>query len=229
MVFINLNGGTNNIKLASVSSGGINMLSLYITRHGETEWNIQRRMQGWKNSNLTERGLRNARALGEALEDVEFKRVYCSPLDRTRQTTELILNGRDIEVVYEENLREIHLGEVEGKNQQEANEIYPGFSSHFWENPHLYKPKSGEDFYQVRERVIKTLDKIIAENPSGNVLIVTHGVVLKTIHSYFKKLPMERLWDPPFIYDTSLTIVEIEEGYINIALEGDISHIKEIE
>jgi probable phosphoglycerate mutase len=229
LVFNNLNVGTNNIKLASVSSGGISMLSLYITRHGETEWNIQRRMQGWKNSNLTERGIRNAIALGEALEDVEFKRVYCSPLDRTRQTTELILNGRDIEVVYEENLREIHLGEVEGKNQQEANEIYPGFSSHFWENPHLYKPKSGEDFYQVKERVIKSIDKIIAENPSGNVLIVTHGVVLKTIHSYFKNLPMERLWDPPFIYDTSLTIVEIEEGNINIVLEGDISHIKEIE
>lgn len=210
-------------------TGGIIMLKLYITRHGETEWNIQKRMQGWKNSNLTERGIRNAKALGEALRDVEFNRVYCSPLDRTRHTTELILNGRNVEVVYEENLMEIHLGEVEGKNQQEANEIYPGFSSHFWENPHLYKPMSGEDFYQVRERVLKVLDKIIEENPSGSVLIVTHGVVLKTIHSYFKNLSMERLWDPPFIYDTSLTIVEVKDGKFNILAEGDISHINEIE
>jgi probable phosphoglycerate mutase len=205
------------------------MLKLYITRHGETEWNIQKRMQGWKNSNLTERGVANAKALGESLKEVKFKRVYCSPLDRTKHTTELILNGRDIEVVYEENLREIHLGEVEGLNQQEANAVYPDFSIHFWEKPHLYKAKSGEDFYQVRERVIKTLDKIIAENPKGNVLIVTHGVILKTIHSYFKNLPMEKLWDPPFIYDTSLTIVEIENGNYNIAVEGDISHIREIE
>ncbi len=205
------------------------MLKLYITRHGETEWNIQKRMQGWKNSNLTERGVANAKALGESLKEIEFNRVYCSPLDRTRHTTELILNGRNIEVVYEENLREIHLGEVEGLNQQEANEVYSDFSIHFWEKPHLYRARSGEDFYQVRERVIKTLHKIIAENPSGNVLIVTHGVILKTIHSYFKNLPMDRLWDPPFIYDTSLTIVEIENGMNNIVVEGDISHIREIE
>ncbi|MCM0649083.1 histidine phosphatase family protein [Clostridium swellfunianum] len=205
------------------------MLRLYITRHGETEWNIQKRMQGWKNSNLTNRGIRNAKALGDALKKVEFKRVYCSPLDRTRHTTELILDGRDIEVVYEENLREIHLGEIEGKNQEEANIIYPDFSTHFWEKPHLYKAKSGEDFYQVRERVLKALERIIKENPSGNVLIVTHGVILKTIHSYFKNLSMERLWDPPFIYDTSLTIVEIENGEFNIVVEGDVSHIKDIE
>lgn len=205
------------------------MLKLYITRHGETEWNIQKRMQGWKNSNLTERGIANAKALGESLKETEFNRVYCSPLDRTKHTTELILNGRDIEVVYEENLREIHLGEVEGLNQQEANAVHSDFSIHFWEKPHLYKAKSGEDFYQVRERVVKTLDKIIAENPTGNVLIVTHGVILKTIHSYFKNLPMERLWDPPFIYDTSLTIVQIEDGKCNIVVEGDISHIREIE
>jgi broad specificity phosphatase PhoE len=205
------------------------MLKLFITRHGETEWNVQKRMQGWKNSNLTERGVANAKALGESLKEIEFNRVYCSPLDRTRHTTELILNGRDIEVVYDENLREIHLGEVEGLNQQEANAIYPDFNIHFWEKPHLYKAKSGEDFYQVRERVINTLNRIITENPSGNVLIVTHGVILKTIHSYFKNLSMERLWDPPFIYDTSLTIVEIENGKYNIVVEGDISHIMEIE
>lgn len=202
------------------------MLRLYITRHGETEWNIQGRMQGWKNSNLTSKGVSNAKALGESLKSVEFNKVYCSPLDRTRHTAELILSGRDIPVVYDENLREIHLGELEGLNQEEIKQIYPEFGSHFWENPHLYKAKSGEDFYQVRERVLKVLDRIMSENTEGNILIVTHGVVLKTFHAYFKNLPMERLWDPPFIYDTSLTIVEIENGKSEVVVEGDISHIK---
>jgi probable phosphoglycerate mutase len=103
--------------------------------------------------------------------------------------------------------------------------LYPDFRNHFWEAPHLYNAASGEDFYQVKERVIRTLEKIISENPEGNILIVTHGVVLKTIHSYFKNLPMERLWDPPFIYDTSLTIVEIKEGKSEVLVEGDISHL----
>lgn len=205
------------------------MLRLYITRHGETEWNTQGRMQGWKNSNLTERGMSNAKALGRALKDVEFERVYCSPLDRTRHTAELIFDGRDIEIVYEDNLKEIHLGEFEGLNQDEIKAIYPEFKNHFWEKPHLYAAKSGEDFYKVRERVVNALEKIISENKTGNILIVTHGVVLKTIHSYFKNLPMERLWDPPFIYDTSLTIVEIDNDKHKVVLEGDISHLDEIE
>lgn len=202
------------------------MLRLYITRHGETVWNTQKRMQGWKNSDLTEKGKSNAAALGRSLRDVEFKKVYCSPLDRTRKTAELILEGRNVEVIYDENLREIHLGELEGLTQEEIREIYPEFQSHFWENPSQYKAASGEDFYQVRERVIKTLEDIIGDNPEGNVLIVTHGVVLKTIHAYFKNLPMERLWDPPFIYDTSLTIVEVDNGAYKIVVEGDISHIQ---
>lgn len=203
------------------------MLKLYITRHGETEWNIQHRMQGWKNSNLTERGIANAKALGKSLKSVDFTRIYCSPLDRTKHTTELILDGKAVEVIYDENLREIHLGELEGLNPEEVAAIYPDFKTHFWQTPNLYKAKSGEDFYNVRERVIKALEGIIRDNPEGNVLIVTHGVVLKTIHAYFKNLPMERLWDPPYIYDTSLTIVEIESGNYNVVLEGDISHIKE--
>jgi probable phosphoglycerate mutase len=207
----------------------VKMLKLYITRHGETVWNTQRRMQGWKNSELTERGIANAKALGDSIKEIEFKRVYCSPLDRTRKTAELILGTRNIEVIYEEDLKEINLGEIEGSNQEEANKIHPNFSQYFWEQPHLYEALSGEDFYKVRERVIRVLEKIIKENPEGNVLIVTHGVVLKTIQGYFKNTPMENFWAPPFIYDTSLTIVEIDKGTAEIVVEGDISHLKHIE
>lgn len=202
------------------------MLRLYITRHGETEWNTEGRMQGWKNSNLTDRGRMNAIALGIALQNVKFNKVYCSPLERTKVTTELILGLRNVEVIYDDNLKEIHLGELEGLTQNEIKEIYPEFQSHFWKNPHKYVPKSGESFYDVKDRVSRTLEQIIKDNSDGNVLIVTHGVVLKTIHSYFKNLAMENLWDPPFIYDTSLTIVEINNGVSKILVEGDISHIK---
>jgi broad specificity phosphatase PhoE len=202
------------------------MLRLYITRHGETEWNTEGRMQGWKNSNLTERGRMNAIALGNALKNVEFNKVYCSPLERTKVTTGLILGGRKVEIIYDDNLREMHLGELEGLTQDEIKGIYPEFQDHFWKSPHKYVPKSGESFYDVKERVSRTLEQIIRDNPEGNVLIVTHGVVLKTIHSYFKNLDMENLWDPPFIYDTSLTIVEINNGISKVLVEGDISHIK---
>ncbi|MCY7919778.1 histidine phosphatase family protein [Bacillus vallismortis] len=62
------------------------MLHLYIARHGQTQWNVEKRMQGWQDSDLTELGLYNARALGERLPDIEFNQVYISPSKRTEET-----------------------------------------------------------------------------------------------------------------------------------------------
>lgn len=61
------------------------MLHLYIARHGQTQWNVEKRMQGWLDSDLTELGLYNARALGERLKDIELNQVYISPSKRTKR------------------------------------------------------------------------------------------------------------------------------------------------
>jgi probable phosphoglycerate mutase len=87
------------------------MITLYITRHGETEWNKEKRMQGWLDSNLTESGIKNAVSLGERLKETEFTAIYSSPSGRTKATTSLIRGERDIPVIYDENLKEIKLGQ----------------------------------------------------------------------------------------------------------------------
>lgn len=70
------------------------MLHLYIARHGQTQWNVEKRMQGWLDSDLTELGLYNARALGERLKDIELNQVYISPSKRTEETAKTILGSR---------------------------------------------------------------------------------------------------------------------------------------
>lgn len=69
------------------------------------------------------------------------------------------------------------------------------------------------------------LKKIIDENEDGNVLIVTHAVIVKTMLSLFKGCPVEKLWEPPIIHGTSLSIVEVSKTETRIILEGDMSHI----
>ncbi|MBS5823829.1 MAG: histidine phosphatase family protein, partial [Clostridium argentinense] len=85
-------------------------MRLYITRHGQTKWNTEKRMQGFKNSDLTEKGINNAKKLGKALENIEFSRVYSSPLGRTMDTSKYILGDRNIEIVTADYLKEINLG-----------------------------------------------------------------------------------------------------------------------
>ncbi|TXK83446.1 histidine phosphatase family protein [Paenibacillus sp. N3.4] len=201
------------------------MLTLYITRHGETEWNIQNRMQGWSDSELTQKGTDNAISLGNRLKDVNLTAIYSSPSRRTAKTSELICGGRDIPIILNDNLKEINMGDWEGKTQTVIKDNYPNEYQAFWEMPHLFKPCSGESFDTLMDRVICVFDKILLENKEGSVLVVTHTVVIKAILSYFKKLPLEKLWEPPYIKDTSLTIVEIANaGDIKIKLEGCTLH-----
>lgn len=203
------------------------MLTLYITRHGETEWNLQRRMQGWMDSALTPKGIRDAVSLGERLKDVEFKAIYSSSSKRTLHTAELIRRDREVPIIPDNDLREIHLGEWEGKSTSELEIEDTEEYRAFWKTPHQYKPKSGESFYEVHNRVKAVLDRIITENTNGNVLIVTHAVVVKIIMSYFKGLSLETLWEPPFVHGTSLCVIENAGGVPGIVLEGDISHLSE--
>lgn len=200
------------------------MLTLYITRHGETDWNVQNRMQGWGDSDLTESGVRNAEFLGERLEGVKFNTIYSSPSKRTRLTTDLIRGHKSTPIIYDEKLKEINMGEWEGKTKSYIEENYPDESDNFWNNPHLFTSDKGESFSDFQCRVLKSIDVIRKEHITGNVLIVTHSVVIKVILAYFKDIPLERLWEPPFIHDTSLTVIELNSGENRIVLEGDISH-----
>ena len=202
------------------------MLRLYITRHGETEWNTEKRMQGWKDSNLTQKGVENAIALGNRLKDVDFNCIYSSSSQRTIRTAELIRGNRSIRIIPDDNLREINLGEWEGKTSAEFEKLDKQGHKAFFEAPHLYVPKSGESYFQVRDRTEAVLNKIINENEKGNVLIVTHAVIVKTMMAHFKAFPVEKLWEPPFIHGTSLSIVEINNNEVALTLEGDMSHVK---
>ncbi len=94
----------------------------------------------------------------------------------------------------------------------------------FWDNPHQYNSTKGERFIDVKERVLKVLKRIQKEHQLGNILIVTHSIVIKCLILIFKGLSMDKLWDPPYIHDTSLTIVELDKEKNRNVLEGDISH-----
>lgn len=211
------------------------MLNLYITRHGETEWNVEGRMQGWKNSGLTLKGIENAEALGKRLESVDIRVIYSSSSQRAVHTAELIRGNRKIDIITDDNLREINLGEWEGKAKDEFGESDKAGLEAFWNRPHQYKAVTGEDFFQVRERIEAVLDRIISENRDCSILIVTHAIIVKTIMSIFKGIPIEDLWKQPFIHGTSLCAVEIDNAprhgesqtgkfTAKVLMEGDMSH-----
>lgn len=199
---------------------------IYITRHGETQWNKKGLMQGWKNSDLTEKGIENAKRLGERLKDINFDVIYCSPLDRAIETAKCINGKSNTKIVLIESLKEMGFGIWESMEHSKIKELHSEQYTNFWERPHLYKPQeSGESFEGLLVRVKKAWDEILKAG-GNNILIVTHAVVLKTLYTIIKNLELKDLWNPPFMKDTCLTIVEVIENKVEIILEADTSHLK---
>ena len=200
-------------------------LNLYIVRHGQTEWNLEKRMQGQKDSPLTELGREQADKLRHSLENIKWDAIYSSSSQRALTTANIIRSNQEIPIILRDELQEMSFGDWEGKLLKDIAESEPQKNEDFWMSPDLYVASSGEDFFDVEKRVTKEIKKIVERHSAGNILLVTHTVIVKLLMAYFEKRPLEALWNPPYIQPTALCRVEIENEQVNILLHGDTSHL----
>ncbi len=199
------------------------MLQLFFIRHGETEWNVEHRLQGRLNSNLTENGIRDAKLLGKRLMEIDFDAVYASPSLRTIETAKLVIGERTLPFKTDERLMEIDLGDWEGRTIDEIKAMDPK-RYHLYQNAPSQYANNGETFEDVKSRLEAVLRDLERTHDSCNLLIVTHGVVIKVLQMICKENPIDLVWEPPFIEGTSVTLVKIEDNKRELLLEGDIAH-----
>lgn len=199
-------------------------MKIYITRHGETLWNTLNLRQGWQDSPLTEKGQSDAIKLGHALRNVPFSAVYSSPLGRAYETAKLIIGDRTLPLHALEDLKEMGFGTWEGMPHDELTKRYGDLDHLFWHKPHLYSPIDGESFDHVFNRVENAMNHIYARKES-HVLIVTHAIVKKAIYQLVKDRPLDTFWESPYMGNTALSIIEVNEKGPKFILEGDLSHL----
>lgn len=201
------------------------MLKLYVIRHGQTEWNKEKRIQGHLDSKLTEEGVRHARLQGERLAEIDFEAVVASPSERTVETAKLIMGERTLPFKTDARLKEIHLGNWQGKTVDEIKAADPERFQCYVNTPSLFQNEEGENLHDVKERLEAVLSDLEKTYPSGNVLVVTHGMVIKVLQVLCKKQSLDAIKDFPVVDGTSLTIVTLEDGKKEMLLEGDMSHV----
>lgn len=200
------------------------MTRLYLTRHGQTQWNIEGRMQGSKDSPLTELGINQAILLGKWLKDTHIDVVYTSSSERAHHTSKLIIGDREIRIIPMDELKEMNFGLWEGMTFEVIEEQYGELFNSFWNTPHLLEDFHGESFKDFRVRVVGAINKIIADNEGKDILVVAHAVVIKMLMSHFENTPLEKLFDDRMIHPTSLSVVEVEKDEYNIIKYADTSH-----
>ncbi|MDX9918276.1 MAG: histidine phosphatase family protein, partial [Gudongella sp.] len=184
-------------------------MKLYLTRHGETVWNVEKRLQGWMDSPLTENGIKGAEKLRDRLKNEGIDYIYTSDLKRAVSTAEIIRDDSKIEIELLEDLREIKFGDWEGELLQDIKSKYPHEYNIYLSNPKEYNLISGENIEELFERAYKALDFIVSSGHK-RVLIVSHGVTIRAIIAILMNVPYERFKDIPVYAGTSLSVFEGE-------------------
>lgn len=185
------------------------MLQLILVRHGETNSNKQGVYCGWTDVELNEYGISQAEGARDRLKHINFDLVVASPLKRTKKTAQIISEN----IIYDEGLKEINFGLWDNLSLEEIEEKYPDEYNIWMENgTEEFMFPEGESIKDVQKRSASVIDKIIKEQKKGNVLIVTHGGLIRNIISYLLGMGGIGAWRFR-INNCGITKIEITEGY----------------
>jgi probable phosphoglycerate mutase len=190
-------------------------MELHLIRHGQTNWNEERRSQGQSDSVLTDLGITQAKKLGQKIEDIQFDSIYCSSSVRTRQTAEHAFAGQSElhqKIIYLDSLREIFLGPWEGVLYDDIEKDDPDSYQHFWQQPHLFAVKGAETFLELQSRAILQIQKIYKSQLGKKVAIVSHGALIKSVLCHIQERPIEELWAPPSMHNCAHSIVQYSDN-----------------
>lgn len=199
-------------------------MKIYIIRHGETMWNAAGKLQGWSDIELNEKGREVARITAKALKDVNFDIAYTSPLIRARETAEIIIGDRDIQIINDERIKEIGIGEAEGRVYDELiKENVENNFSKFFEHPDCYVPyNGGETFELLCKRAGDFIDNVLMKETHKKILVASHGAMIKALLKCIKNTKMKDFWDGGLQKNCAVTILEKDSNKLEIIEEAKI-------
>ena len=154
--------------------------TLYLVRHGQTQWNVDQLIQGQTDVPLTKRGEKQAHEQRVQLQTISFTHIYSSDLIRAHRTAEILNLERKLAVQTTEAIRERYFGLYQGKTMEEGKRKLWDLLAHYSNHPHI-KESGVETNEQMIGRSITFLRETSVAHPDENVLVVTHGGIMRLI------------------------------------------------
>lgn len=202
------------------------MTTLYLIRHGETDYNTQgvNRYCGSTDLELNSLGVWQAQRLAEAFRPIQLDAVYSSPLWRARQTARYLGEGRTLPVHTEQELAERGYGRWEGKTvaelRQEEAQLYTRFES----QPASTRPPEGETGYELLERALRVVSSVVMRHEGRPVALVGHGTLNRALLCHYLSIPLDhyrRIGQS----NGALNVIEFQDGSPRVTLINDTSHL----
>ncbi len=207
-------------------------MKIYLFRHGETEWNKDRRLQGQSDVPLNAFGRELAEETARALEreGVVFDRAFSSPLSRALETARILTAGRNISLETDRRLMEMNFGAYEGSAFDPPKKD-PAHPLHdFLCRPEAYVPAAGaESFGEVMARARNFLEEKILplEGSCGTVLVAAHGAFNRCLLGTVRNMPLEDFWKVG-LPNCAVSILSMEAGKFTVLEESRIYYDKPV-
>jgi 2,3-bisphosphoglycerate-dependent phosphoglycerate mutase len=196
---------------------------LVLVRHGLSVYNDQNRFTGWKDVELNQQGIDEAKQAVSILKDYEFDMAFTSNLIRAQDTLSIILEGigqSNIPIEKDVALNERDYGNLIGQNKAEAAEKFGAEQVHIWRRSYDVPPPGGESLKDTAERVIPYLEKMIMPNiiEGKQIIVSAHGNSIRAIVMSLQNYTPEQIlkteigWCEPWIFhfdERKITNLEI--------------------
>lgn len=199
---------------------------IYLVRHGETNWNLNYKVQGKIDIPLNENGLNQANMLAQFFENKEIDAIYSSNLIRAYETAKIISLKVKKQIVTLPELQEINMGVWEGNLWDNIAIEYKDFIIK-WENDKENIPiPEGESYGQVQKRVYKTFKNILAKHKQNDkIVIVSHGISIKVLIAKLMKISIQSVHNF-YLDNASISIVEYNNEF-KIKCLNNTFHLKD--
>lgn len=183
------------------------MLRVFLIRHGQTDWNVERRIMGEEPIGLNSTGEQEAASAQGHLAKLEIDALYTSPILRARQTADILLQERSVKITEDTRLKEVGYGDWVGKTFKEVREM-PGYVP-YYERLHEPVAPKGESLPEVQKRGLEFIDFLQRHHPSGNVVAISHADWIKCLLMGLLEIPLNHLWKIR-VDNLSVSLVEWE-------------------
>lgn len=202
-------------------------MRLILIRHGETAYNAQRRFTGQADVPLSWLGIQQAAALGEWLADEYVDVIVTSDLVRTRATAQAIARHHELSVQEDRDLRELAMGEWEGYTYAEVRARDAEREAQWRVDPTTCAPPGGETVAELRDRIVRALERWQMRHPDASVVWVTHGGFIGVLLCHILDIDLNRRWQ--FHHENaSISEIRLRDFGASIVRLNETAHLRNL-
>lgn len=198
------------------------MLNIYLLRHGETVQNLEGVYYGSLDVDITNKGMKQIEYINNKVKNLTFDRIYASNMKRAVSSASIISGSKGVTCIKDKRLNEMSLGVFEGKSYEDIQREYPIEFQKWSDDWKSYAPPDGESYIEFYKRVKEFFQEIL-KFKDENILLVTHGGVIRSILTYVMGENLDVFWKfGSKNGDLTLVKYEYENLYIDSIIHAEI-------